>query len=339
MKKEIQMRGEKLPPDVQFESIFLGGGTPSLLSPEMLSSLLKTLSENFDIVPDAETTLEVNPGTVSAETFTALYAAGINRVSIGVQSFFDDELQFLSRIHTADDARRCIADAQKAGFTNISIDLIFALPFHTQERWHSTLEQAVATGVQHLSCYSLIVEPQTPLFEMVQQGVVTPLDGEKEAELYLFTVEYLQDAGYEQYEVSNFSRPGFRCVHNCGYWRGEPYLGFGPSAHSYWNDERWWNISDVVRYCALIEANAFPLGGGEHLTLEEKREECIFLGLRSEGIDFARYKSICGEDFLERYEHIVQQLIEEGLAQCSSSRLQLTPRGYALCDEICQRLL
>jgi len=323
----------------EFTTIFFGGGTPSLLSPDQYAALLDTLSTSFKISPIAEITLEVNPGTVNKLKLKEFYDIGVNRLSIGVQSFFDDELAFLSRIHSSRDALAAVQDAKEVGFQNISIDLLYAFPHHSKERWRKTLEQAIALDVQHLSCYNLIIEAGTPLFEMVQSHAVVPLSNEEEADFFLLTDKILGSHDYEHYEISNFSKPGFQCKHNIGYWTHEPYLGFGPSAHSYWDKQRWWNIADLNGYCEMIDKKLLPVAGGEHLTESELKEEVIYLGLRSEGIVFQRYLNFIGKDFQTEYRLLIQELVEKNLAKCEADRFRLTPQGYALCDEICQQFL
>ena len=222
----------------RFGTIFFGGGTPSLLAPNQLAKILDELRKGYSIENDAEVTLEANPGTISAESLSAYRSLGINRLSIGVQSFHNDELKFLGRIHNADEARRSVSDARRAGFSNISIDLILALPGQTIDKLEISLAEAVALDPKHISAYTLIVEKGTPLYRLVQSRQVAPLPSEAEAELYAFSMDYLIDRGFEHYEVSNYARPGFRSRHNSGYWDHSPYLGFGPSAHSFWKGKR-----------------------------------------------------------------------------------------------------
>ena len=206
---EIDLRAQESRENVAYETIFFGGGTPSLLSPKQIETILNQLAARFTISPNAEITLETNPGTVDREKLKAFRSAGINRLSIGIQSFHDDDLKFLTRIHSSDEAKQCVRDAQAEGFNNINLDLIFSLPHQTPERWLSNLEQAVQLSPQHLSCYSLIVEPNTPLYRMVETKQVTLLDTEHDAALYEQTMDFFAAHDYEHYEVSNFALPGF----------------------------------------------------------------------------------------------------------------------------------
>jgi oxygen-independent coproporphyrinogen-3 oxidase len=336
LETEIRLRGQEERFRGSYETVFFGGGTPSLLSPSDIGRILDLLGSGFSIGPRAEITLETNPGTVDLEKLKAFRSAGINRLSIGIQSFHDDDLQFLSRIHTADDVRRCIGGAFAAGFQNVSFDLIFSLPGQTMDRWRSNLARAVEQSPAHLSCYSLIVEPNTPLFRMVRSKQITPLDAERDAELYEFTMEFLDAHGYAHYEVSNFALPGYQCRHNVNYWNHTNYLGLGPSAHSLWESERWWNGANVSTYIAKLESWRLPLEGGEHLTESQLIDETIFLGLRSDGIDLKEYSKQFGRDLLKEYELPIAEFERQGLMVNDRDRLRLTPKGYLLCDEICQ---
>ena len=209
---------------------------------------------------------------------------------MGIQSFHDDDLRFLTRIHTASEAKQCVRDASEAGFKNVSIDLIFSLPNQSLQRWKSNLEQAIELQPVHISCYSLIVEPETPLFNMVQSKRIMFLDSDNDAELYEFTMNFMISHSFVQYEVSNFAKANFKCQHNIKYWNHSNYLSFGPSAHSFWKNERWWNVSNITTYIEQLNKHILPLSGGEHLSETKLMEETIFLGLRSEGVDFKNFR-------------------------------------------------
>jgi oxygen-independent coproporphyrinogen-3 oxidase len=336
--KEVDLRSQDERFKTSYETIFFGGGTPSLLSPSQIEQILNLLARRFSIENGAEITLETNPGTVNLATLRAFRNAGVNRLSIGIQSFHDDELRFLSRIHTAAEAKACVRAAYDAGFTNVSFDLMFSLPTQTIERWQSNLEQAMELSPQHLSAYSLIVEPGTPLHRLVEAKQVVPLCTEADAELYRFTIDFLRLHGYEQYEVSNFARPGYKSLHNSKYWNHANYLGFGPSAHSFWNRCRWWNVANVVEYAARLERGVIPVAGEELLTLEQMRDEELFLGLRSEGVDVAGFRRRYHTDLLEAHRETIDRLVHDQLAVIEGNRLRLTRKGYPLCDEICLSL-
>ncbi len=339
---EIRLRAEEKRFNESVETIFFGGGTPSLLHPSEIEKILNLLASRFSIQTNAEITLETNPGTVDKQKLKAFHSAGINRISLGVQSFYDDDLIFLTRIHTASEAKQCILDAYAAGFKNVSIDLIFSLPNQSLQRWKSNLEQAIELQPAHISCYSLIYEPGTPLFNMIQSKQVSPLDADIDAELYEFTIDFLTSHGFEQYEVSNFAKPAtagkpnFKCRHNVNYWNHSNYLSFGPSAHSFWKNERWWNVSNITAYIEQLNKRILPISGGEHLSETKLMEEAIFLGLRSDGIDLKQFRMRFARDLSIENSSIISELIQQGRARMEGERFRLTAKGYLVCDEICQ---
>jgi len=333
--------GEK----TEFDTLFFGGGTPSLLSPPQLEAILVSLASTFLIRPDAEITVEVNPGTVDEEKLSAYRAMGVNRLSIGIQSFHDDELKFLGRIHNREEALRCYWTARRVGFENISVDLIFSIPGQGLERWHANLEEAVALGPEHLSVYSLIVEDGTPLSRMVDVKQIVQNPVEEEARQFELAMSFLADHGFDHYEVSNYAKPGFRSRHNSNYWSHHNYLGFGPSAHSFWQSasgqaaRRWWNIASVTEYCERILDRRLPIASEEQLDAGQLITEQVFLGLRSDGVQLRSLTKDFGFDLLDRQREMINHLVEEQLAIVQSETLRLTPKGYLLCDEISERLL
>ncbi len=341
LKKEIELRAPAGNSGTSYNTVFFGGGTPSMLSSQELGAILEHLAGHFSIEPDAEFTVETNPGTVNHQKLQEFHSIGINRLSIGVQSFHDDDLHFLTRIHSSREAKRCVHDAYAAGFRNVSIDLIFSLPSQTTERWISNLNQALELNPSHMSCYSLIVEPNTPLFRMVERKQVSLLQADADAAMYEMTIRYLTQHGYEQYEVSNFAKPGFKSLHNKSYWEHTDYLGFGPSAHSFTlrsrnadAPERSWNVANLSSYCLKLEMGQLPVVGMEHLTVDQLVEEEIFLGLRSEGIDLDRFRTRFGKDLVTEHELQVRDLLESRMAVVDNGKLRLTAKGYPLCDEI-----
>jgi oxygen-independent coproporphyrinogen-3 oxidase len=328
-----------------FQTAFFGGGTPSLLTPHQLETILVQLGSVFTIDPGAEITVETNPGTVDLATLKAFRSLGVNRLSIGMQSFYEDELAFLGRIHDGTQAVRCFEMARSAGFDNVSVDLIYSLPGQTRARWKENLRKALALQPDHISAYGLIVEDHTPLARMVAARQVSPNPAEAEAELYELTMAMLDAHGYEHYEVSNYARPGFRSRHNDNYWHHGRYLGFGPSAHSFWKDDampdgrRWWNVANLSTYCARLGEGMLPCSSDESLTPGQLLTERIFLGLRSDGLDLRTLSSGYNGSVQDHHREIIRQLVEDRLATVSQDRLQLTSRGYLLCDEICERLI
>lgn len=344
LEKEIILRSGALPINETIESVFFGGGTPSLLSANQFERIFSLLQKKYRIEPDAEITCESNPGTVELNKLGEFRSAGFNRISFGIQSFHDDDLKFLTRIHSAGEAERAIESAYKAGFTNVSCDLIFALPNQTPERWKENLRRAVALQPKHISAYALIVEEQTPLAVMVKDKIVSPLTDEKDAELYEITIETMNANGYKQYEVSNFAQPGYRSRHNSNYWNHSDYIGFGPSAHSFCKDsstsgKRWWNVRSIQSYCDALEQGEFPVSGSEAIDRKKFLTEEIFLGLRSTGIDLKKLYSLYGEDVFSVKRVILKEMEQEGLFTRQNNIISLTSRGYAVCDEVAAKLI
>lgn len=321
-----------------FTSVFFGGGTPSLLTPDELGRVLGALRAGFRIGADAEITVECNPGTVDRAKLDGFRRAGVNRLSFGVQSFHADDLAFLTRIHSAEDAERAVRDAHAAGFENVNVDLMFSLPGQTPERWRENLARALDLGTTHLSCYSLTVERGTKLAAMFDKGLVTLPGEESDADLFELTMEVLAEAGMRHYEVSNYAMPGYECRHNLTYWRHEEYLGFGPSAHGTWRGRRSWNVSSLGAYVEQVAAGALPVAGGEDLTPEMLREEYIYLRLRSEGIVREEFRARFGGDVVEENATLVARCLREGLLVLEGEVLRLTPAGFTVCDELCTEL-
>jgi oxygen-independent coproporphyrinogen-3 oxidase len=328
---------------VSFDTLFFGGGTPSLLAPSQLERVMRSLRSAFAIGDDAEVTLETNPGTVSLEKLRDYRSLGVNRLSIGIQSFDESELRFLGRIHDAGEAARCVGLAREAGFRNVSIDLIYSLPGQTAGEWERTLSKALALRPDHISAYSLIVEDDTPLARMVSAKLVSPNPVEAEASLYERTMDVMERSGFEHYEVSSYARPGFRSLHNSAYWSHADYLGFGPSAHSFWRPGngdrhlRWANVPALSRYCDSLRKGEPPVAMREEVTRAQLCNELIFLGLRSSGVDLRRLEDEFGlpADRLA----LAGALVEDGAAVLEGGTLRLTARGYMLCDEIAARMM
>jgi oxygen-independent coproporphyrinogen-3 oxidase len=325
-------------------TVFFGGGTPSLLEPAQLETILTCLGTGFSLAVDAEISLEANPGTVTLEKLAAFRSLGINRVSFGVQSFHDADLKFLGRIHDRAQALECLTMARAAGFGNVGLDLIYGIPGQTLSGWDENLRRAVDLAPEHLSAYSLIVEEHTPLHRMVEADQVRVAPTDLEAELYERVMERLEAAGYEHYEVSNYALPGFRCRHNGAYWSHQAYLGFGPSAHSFRMAEdglrarRWWNVADLGEYSSRLARGIVPVESEEQLGPAQLLRERIFLGLRSGGLSLDGLASDFGGGWLAESQGILRALADEGLAILEGPRLRLTRRGFVLCDEIGARL-
>ncbi|QQS35655.1 MAG: radical SAM family heme chaperone HemW [Ignavibacteriales bacterium] len=334
VKKEIQHYSRLYSVDRNFTSIFFGGGTPSLMKPEYISEIMNELSKNFSVTGDAEITLETNPGTVDKEKLKAFYSSGINRISIGIQSFKESDLKFLTRIHDRKTAIDTVNAAAEAGFNNISIDLIFNLSGQTKQLWLENLKQAVSLPVKHISAYSLILERGTILNKMVIDGKVTIQDEDHDADLYESTIDLMESKGFHQYEVSNFALDGFECRHNKAYWRYKDYLSFGPSAHSFVNGKRWWNFSSLKKYISEIDNKGNAVSGHEEPDANQQFEEYIMLALRSNGIDKIEMSHKFGEGWLKTNRVKLNQLSQNNFLMEDDNYIKLTKYGYAVCDEI-----
>lgn len=316
-------------------TLYFGGGTPSLLSTEELLRLVEAAEKNFGLEADAEITLETNPDDISENSLAAWKAAGINRLSIGIQSFFETDLQWMNRAHTAEQATESLARALQY-FPNTTIDLIYGTPGLTDERWQQNVQLAIAAGVPHLSCYALTVEPRTPLEKLVREGKKADTDADTQARQFLLLMDWLQQAGYEHYEISNFAKPGWRSRHNSAYWQaasGATYIGIGPSAHSFNGKERQWNISNNMQYMQAIEAGQVP-AETEILTPVQQLNEYIMTALRtSAGIDVALAAAVYGADPVS-LENKAARYISNGTLLLENNRIVLTREGKLLADGI-----
>ncbi|MBX3288994.1 MAG: radical SAM family heme chaperone HemW [Acidobacteria bacterium] len=314
------------------DSIYFGGGTPSLLTPPQVEKILNALTSVFSVANDAEVTMEMNPATVTPETLAAYRELGINRASFGVQTFNDRDLKLLARGHNADDARNTFKMLRDAGFENISFDLIAGLPGQTLEDWSRNLEEAIAMQPEHISLYLLEIHEGTPLADQIRTERRPLPDDELAAEMYEVMLDRLAAAGYEQYEISNFSKPGFASRHNTKYWLLEPVYGFGVSAHSFDGRERYANERDTAKYVSTIENGESPENYREKINAAS---EFVFLGLRLErGIDLAEYRKRFGSDLVEMYNDDIQRSAEAGLVSLSAESLRLTRKGMLYSNEV-----
>jgi len=320
----------------EIDTIYFGGGTPSALAAEDLGRILASAHENLSIRHDVEIFFEANPEDVTAESARAWRDLGVRFLSLGIQSFEADALKFLGRRHTPDQARRSIEVARATGFETVSIDLIYGLPDQPFEVWRRTLEEAVALAPDHLSCYQLTFHAGTPFGFRLARGKMTELPESAQAELFLFTHEYLRDHGYPGYEVSNFARsPAHRSRHNQKYWRHVPYLGLGPSAHSFSGVHRWWNERKLKPYEAKIDAGAKPVAGTEELSRQDLALEALMLGLRTtDGTDLDTFRERYGVDLRKQNEPLIERLAEDGLLMLEGSALVPTLAGLAVTDSL-----
>lgn len=339
LQKEIQFYATEYKFDRIITSIFFGGGTPSFMEPAYIGSIIKIIEKHFDVSEDCEITLETNPGTVTQKKIAEFKDAGINRVSIGIQSFNDDELKFLTRIHNSASARKTVLDTVEAGIENVSIDLIFNLPGQTKDKWKSNLLKAVELPVKHISAYSLILEKGTILNKMVLDGKVKMQDEDYDAKLYEITIDRMTKHGFTQYEVSNFAKTGYECRHNNAYWQYKDYFGFGPSAHSFVDGKRWWNYSSLKFYIANVDMKGNALRGEEVLSKEEMLDEYIMLALRSSGLDISELNKRFGEEWIINNHEEIKKLGKKGYLVSTNNFIKFTKKGYAVCDEILTKLL
>jgi oxygen-independent coproporphyrinogen-3 oxidase len=342
-------------------TLFLGGGTPTVLDAAQLEQLFGAVRRCFTLAEGCEITSEANPGTVDQAKFAALRSLGVNRLSLGVQSFQPDELRFLGRIHGVEDVYAAVAAARRAGFDNLNLDFIFGLPHQPPEAWRDTLEQALALQPEHLSLYSLIVEPQTPLYHWVESGQVDAPDDDAAAELYEHAIERLERAGYLHYEVSNWARrqpverdavtPARASRHNLLYWRNGEYLGIGPGAHSHLRqrDERsgatvsrrWGNRKPVAGYVKRIQAGASVEESSELVMGAAAIGETMMLGLRlvREGVAFRRFRRLHGKELPEVFAPELADLTAQGLLEGDGECVRLTPRGLMVGNQVFARFL
>lgn len=318
----------------EIQTIYFGGGTPSLLHPSQISEIMYGIQKLFKVNQQAEITLEVNPGTVDLQKLKEYKNSGINRLSIGVQSFNDDDLKYLSRVHSVADGIRCISDAKESGFENIGIDLIYSLPTQTIDSLLHNLQIAIDAKVNHISAYSLTVEEGTPLHQLVRNKKIQTVDEATEIQMMDITIDELKSAGYEHYEISNFAKLGYESRHNSNYWNHSNYLGFGPSAHSFWKNKRWWNIDTIFSYYSRLENNLAPISETENLSTEQLINEKFMLGLRSKGVHIRKLSEDYNHDFKLQFENLIHNLTLNKLASFEDDHLRLTKNGIMIADEI-----
>jgi putative oxygen-independent coproporphyrinogen III oxidase len=318
------------------DTIYFGGGTPSLLSSSQLAKILTTLHDRFNIDPRVEITLEINPGSVTSEKLRAFRSLGVNRASFGAQTFDDAELAKLGRSHSAADARKTFADLRGAGFENVSFDLIAGLPGQTLAGWQTNIEQALTLRPEHLSFYLLEVHSGTPLAEHIRRGIQPKPDEDLASVMYEWMLAQAPDAGYEHYEISNLCRPGFHSRHNVKYWTAQPYYGFGCSAHSYDGESRRWsNHRDVLKYMDLVESRGSAVVEEQQLSETDVRAERLFLGMRMmQGVDLRRYRESFGVDLREEHREDLDRFCEAGLVEFDGDLIRLTRTGALLSNEV-----
>ncbi|WP_299431964.1 radical SAM family heme chaperone HemW [uncultured Maribacter sp.] len=334
--KELELRKFEFK-DAIVETIYFGGGTPSVLDTSEINKLIETVYGNFKVIENPEITLEANPDDLTSEKLQQLHASDINRLSIGVQSFFEDDLKLMNRAHSSTQAHQSLKAATTL-FDNISIDLIYGMPNMTKELWLQNIETALSFNIPHISSYALTVEPKTALASFIKKGQLAPLDEELAQEHFFILKERLEKEGFIGYEVSNFGKPNYFSKNNTAYWLGKKYLGIGPSAHSYNGENRSWNIANNPKYIQAIEKGELP-AEVEKLTIVDRYNEYVMTGLRTIwGVSLNRVASEFGEEY---YEYLVQQSkkhIDEGLLVVTQNVLLVTPKGNFLADGIASDL-
>lgn len=318
----------------QVESIYFGGGTPSLLSIDDLSMILEAVQKKFVIAANAEVTLEANPDDIDAAKLRGWKNKGINRLSVGIQSFAEEELVWMNRAHTAVESLQCIEAIRQAGFENFSIDLIYGSPLLSNDHWKRNVDVVIEQRIPHISCYALTVEPKTALAKLIALHKKADTDAGRQAEQFLMLMQWMQQAGYEHYEISNYALPGMRSRHNSSYWQGDHYYGFGPSAHSFNGTGRRWNIANNAAYIKSMQENIIPFEE-EILTPVQRLNEYIMTSLRTiEGLDLESVKHIFGEPYSKDLLNASIKWQENNKVVCRGSALLLTGEGKLFADGI-----
>jgi len=335
VRKEIERA-----PETRALTLYFGGGTPSLLPPTQVEALLTTVRRRFGLPPGAEVTLEANPGTVDPDRLRRFRDLGINRLSLGVQSAYDDELRLLGRLHTWTEAVETVHAAREAGFDNLNLDFIYGLPDQTLGRWRATLEAALRLEPNHLSLYALTVEEGTPLANCIARGDLPPPDDDLAAEMYELAEEILTEAGYVHYEISNWAQPSYECRHNLTYWHNEPYLGFSAGAASWWAGRRWTYVRHPAEYIARVGRGESPVDEAETIPKKLEMGETMMMGLRlTEGVSDARFRRRFGIGLGDVYGDELAEMQRLGLLTWDGKAARLTRRGRLLGNQVFQRFL
>lgn len=342
LKREIVSRKDYLGGE-KVKTIYFGGGTPSLLPTKYIDEILKILNNNFDLVSNPEITLEANPDTIDKEQLFELKSLGVNRISVGIQSFHDDDLKYLDRKHDSRHALQIIDDLKCVGFEKLTLDLIYGIPTLTEEKWNKNLDIFFSTGISHLSAYALTVEPKTILGQRIEKGDLQDVNEEETVRHYEILVDRTKENGFEHYEISNFAKPGCRSQHNSIYWNDEKYLGLGPSAHSYDGDSRQWNVSNLTKYIQLVNADIDADMGRyyekEILSKEDKFNEYVMTSLRTSwGCDIEKISAKYGSSYAEHFLKNVKKYLESGEMLKDFNTYRLTDEGMLFADGIAAEL-
>lgn len=335
---EIRLRKNYLD-GAGISTIYFGGGTPSILNETHFQLIFNQLYYCFKIDINAEITIETNPDDLSVEYLRMLQSLPFNRISIGIQSFNNEELKNINRRHTSEQAIKAVKNSANEGFSNISIDLIYGLPNQSLENWKFNIEKCIELDVNHVSVYGLTYEPGTPLFMQKNKGLINPTNDEVMIEMHKLMMHKMRDFGYEYYEISNYAKPGYRSKHNSSYWKFIPYLGLGPSAHSFDGKSRQWNISSIKKYCDNITQNK-PFYEQEFLSLQEMYNDYIIVSLRTcDGINLTELLNRFGSEYLEFFNKISGKYLNEKFVENFNSNIRLTENGIFLSDQIIMNLM
>ncbi|MCO6488618.1 MAG: radical SAM family heme chaperone HemW [Phaeodactylibacter sp.] len=346
MIRELRLRQDYLV-DKELDSIYFGGGTPSLLTEGELMRFFEEIGKCFTLRPNAEITLEANPDDLTKEKIAALRRTPVNRLSIGIQSFFEEDLRFFNRAHDAREARACLEEALAAGFGNLTADLIYGSPTTSDAHWEENLNIAFGYKIPHVSCYALTVEERTALFHFIKRGQSPPVQEEHAARQFEMLVAAMRGHGYIQYEISNFALPGHFAIHNASYWKGEPYLGIGPSAHSYNGESRQWNVANNAKYLREVtspfqagsllkevSSQTMPFFEVEYLSPADRYNEYVMTGLRTIwGVGLGRLREM-GEEYERHFLECIRPFLENGQAERAGEVVRLTDAGKFLADGI-----
>ena len=333
---EIEMRKGEFK-DEEVETIYFGGGTPSVLSSKEIEKIIQAVYANYTVVKNPEITLEANPDDLSEARIKEIANSSVNRLSIGVQSFFEKDLKLMNRAHNAQESKKCLSLAVRL-FNNISVDLIYGIPNTTNEEWRENIKTALSFGIPHISSYALTVEPKTALESFIKKGIIANVDDDVAQEQFLILVDELEKAGFVHYELSNFGKTGYFSQNNSAYWQGKSYIGIGPSAHSFNGKQRSWNISNNSKYIKSIQTNALP-NEIEELSVADNYNEYVMTGLRTIwGVSFEKVKHDFGLKYLEYLKIQSQKYIQEELLYIENQTLKTTKKGKFLTDGIASNL-
>ena len=339
LKKEIELYSPILE-KYKISTIFLGGGTPSILTGSQIGEIMDTISKYYSLEESAEISIEANPGTLNKYKLKTYYESGINRLSIGLQACQDNLLKTLGRIHSFEEYLKNLEEARNVGFTNINTDLMFSLPGQKEKDWEETLEKIVSLDIPNISAYSLIVEEDTPFYNWVENEKIILPDEETDMNMYHHTIKYLGEKGYKHYEISNYAKEGFQCKHNIVYWNNENYIGLGSGAHSYFNKKRFNNINHIEEYINILMKNKLPIEEEVKVSIKDEISETMFLGLRMmDGISIEKFTRRFNRSPFEIYKVQLDKFRGQGLIYWDEKCIKLTPKGIDLSNIVFQEML